>query len=336
MTEKTQNYINRAKEIHGDKYDYSLVTDIKTNKQKIDIICKIHGKFTQTVSSHINSKRNCPKCMNAYRKTTQEALDLFVKTHSNKYAYLPFDYKNNKQKIKIVCKEHGVFEQVIKEHINGSGCPKCAKNYKIGNMDGFLDRVLSKFSLDYMKRYDYSKCVYIGYDEEITINCITHGPFDTTPHKHLSGYGCQKCAANSSKKEKLWLDSLGIRDLKKQYRLRINGRSYLVDGYSPSLKTAYEFHGDFFHGNPKFFDKSDKNPVAKKTFGELFNKTQIKKKEIENAGYKYVFIWESDFDNRMYKNREIQSSWKGLIEKNKSDVQHIIAYENLWKYADGE
>jgi len=55
----TEEFIIKAKEIHGDKYDYSLVNYIRNNK-KVKIICKKHGIFTQSPTNHMNG--GCPIC----------------------------------------------------------------------------------------------------------------------------------------------------------------------------------------------------------------------------------------------------------------------------------
>jgi len=57
----TDKFITRAKEIHGNKYDYSLV-DYKTNKTKVKIICPNHGIYLQIPNSHLSSKTGCPIC----------------------------------------------------------------------------------------------------------------------------------------------------------------------------------------------------------------------------------------------------------------------------------
>lgn len=57
---KTEFFINQAKEIHGDKYDYSLV-EYKSAKTKILIICEEHDIFEQTPDGHL-SDRGCPIC----------------------------------------------------------------------------------------------------------------------------------------------------------------------------------------------------------------------------------------------------------------------------------
>ena len=59
------------------------------------------------------------------RLTTKEFIEESKKIHKNKYDYSLTVYVNNKTKVKIICPEHGVFEQRVDLHKNGSGCPKC-------------------------------------------------------------------------------------------------------------------------------------------------------------------------------------------------------------------
>ncbi len=118
--------------VHGDRYDYSLVEYVSTH-EKIKIICKEHGLFTQTPSHHKRGK-NCPKC-NPYKKLTQEE---FIKKclliHGDKYDYSLVEYKNSNTRISIICKIHGVFNQKPKDHVVNGGCSKC----------GSIKRVLNK------------------------------------------------------------------------------------------------------------------------------------------------------------------------------------------------
>lgn len=57
----TERFISKAKEVHGDKYDYSEVK-LKGMDTKVNIICSIHGPFEQTPSKHINSRHGCQEC----------------------------------------------------------------------------------------------------------------------------------------------------------------------------------------------------------------------------------------------------------------------------------
>jgi len=57
----TEDFIKRAKEVHGNKYDYSKV-NYKSLESKVTIICPIHGEFEQRADSHLFQKSGCPKC----------------------------------------------------------------------------------------------------------------------------------------------------------------------------------------------------------------------------------------------------------------------------------
>lgn len=57
----TEEFVEKARRIHGDRYDYSLVVYGKDNNVPVKIICKKHGVFEQTPRSHLSGK-NCWRC----------------------------------------------------------------------------------------------------------------------------------------------------------------------------------------------------------------------------------------------------------------------------------
>ena len=66
MKRTLEQFIEKAKQIHGDKYDYSLV-EYDNCKKKIKILCKKCGNiFEQTPDKHINAKEGCKYCPNAF------------------------------------------------------------------------------------------------------------------------------------------------------------------------------------------------------------------------------------------------------------------------------
>lgn len=331
MTEKTQWYINRAREIHKDFYSYELVENIKRNTDRIDIVCPIHGVFNQIVSCHINAKQGCSACSGNKKRTKEDLFEQFKSVHGDKYSYGEFEYRGNKQKIPIICPKHGEFLQGVKEHYLGGGCPQCAPNYKL-DKETFLVKLEEKLGKEKVAKLDYSDFEYIGYDTITTVSCPKHGPYEVTPHKLMSGYGCKRCVTNSSNSENEWLDELNIPDLRRQCSIRVNGRAWIVDGYSPSTNTVYEFHGDFFHGNPQYFHPEDENPVSKKTFGELYLKTKKKQEMFENDGYIYKYIWESEF--KKSKGQKCSPKYKELRKEWVEHVQKRIEREKLWMQAE--
>jgi len=120
----TESFIEKAKCIHNNKYDYSKVNYINTDTQII-IICKEHGEFTQIPDFHINRKCGCPKCSNNVKLDVSEFIEKAEKIHNNTYDYSKVIYFNNYTSIIIICKKHGEFLQKPFVHLSSHGCPSC-------------------------------------------------------------------------------------------------------------------------------------------------------------------------------------------------------------------
>ena len=123
-----EEWISRAKQKHGNKYDYSKV-DYQGAHKHVEIICPIHNVFSQVASRHVSGS-GCPKCGDERaaakkRKSTADWVKGFQKVHGDRYSYPDFQIKNGKEKINIICRKHGPFEQTATAHQNGSGCPDC-------------------------------------------------------------------------------------------------------------------------------------------------------------------------------------------------------------------
>ena len=149
----TEKFIEKSKNIHGDKYDYSLseYTGVFNN---IKIICKVHGVFEQLPNNHFK-KLGCPKCSGIKKLTQDEFIEKSRLIHSNKFDYSLVQYKNNRKKVKIICPNHGVFEQEPSSHMNnGAGCPFCLNSkgeVKIKN-------ILDNYKLEYIQQYKFKDC----------------------------------------------------------------------------------------------------------------------------------------------------------------------------------
>jgi uncharacterized protein YxeA len=107
---------------HKYKYDYSEVHYVRGDK-KVKIKCKKHGIFEQTPNAHKNGQ-GCPKC-SGRGKTKSEIIDEFNELHEFKYDYSLMDFVCSTQKVKIKCKDHGVFEITPNAHLQGIGCKFC-------------------------------------------------------------------------------------------------------------------------------------------------------------------------------------------------------------------
>lgn len=171
-----EKFIKKAIKKHGDKYDYSLV-DYKNTKIKIKIICPKHGEFLQTPNGHLcgNGCSKCGKCL-----TTDEFIELSRKKHGDKYDYSLVEYRNNKTKVKIICKEHGEFFQKPSHHLH-SNCPKCSLEKNKRTKDEFIENSKKKHG----NKYDYSLVNIInGVRVKVKIICPKHGIFLQSPDNH--------------------------------------------------------------------------------------------------------------------------------------------------------
>jgi len=136
-TDTIEQFIEKAKKVHGDLYDYSKVKYIN-NRTKVEIICDKHGSFFQKPNSHIDSGYKCTNCCKTTKQTKEQVLDIFKNTHGDEYDYSKFEYINNLTKSTIICKKHGEFLQRPKQHRRGEGCPVCGIEKSAKNGKGFF------------------------------------------------------------------------------------------------------------------------------------------------------------------------------------------------------
>jgi hypothetical protein len=195
MKKKTrEEFIIKAKEVHGDRYDYSLVNYVNNNT-KVKIICPEHGVFEQAPVKHVNARQGCSICgniitHNKQRKSKEEFIIKAKEVHGDKYNYSLVDYVNNNTKVKIICPEHGVFEQAPVNHLSGKGCKYCGGTAK-------FDKTLFiiKAKEVHGDRYDYSLVDYVNNSTKVKIICPEHGVFEVTPNNHTSKkHNCKKCS----------------------------------------------------------------------------------------------------------------------------------------------
>lgn len=118
-----QEFIERAKQIHGDKYEYNNLC-FGGNKKRLNIICRKHGPFQQSAWNHL-SGFGCRVCSNTVPLNATKFIEKSKQIHGDKYDYSMTVYTKIRDKVSIICKQHGEFEQVAKNHLEGYGCQKC-------------------------------------------------------------------------------------------------------------------------------------------------------------------------------------------------------------------
>lgn len=155
---KKEDFIKKSENKHGKLYSYQEV-NYKNSKTKVIIHCKNHGNFLQTPSEHLSGS-GCPKCGKEKIKqkktlTIEKFLQKANLKHNNKYDYsLIKDIKSSKNKISIICKVHGIFNQRLNAHLRGNRCPKC----KISIGEEKIMNFLIKNSIEYTFQKRFKEC----------------------------------------------------------------------------------------------------------------------------------------------------------------------------------
>ena len=153
---KTQEeVILNAQKVHGNRYDYSLL-DYNNNSTKITIICKDHGPFDQLPTAHINQKQDCPKCKGRGKTNNEKIIDA-QKVHGYRYDYSLFNFIKSKEKVTIICKDHGQFKLLYDNHIRKKyGCPNC--NNSKGEIK--INEILIKNNIKYESQKSFNGCKF--------------------------------------------------------------------------------------------------------------------------------------------------------------------------------
>lgn len=191
ITISQEDFINRSKSIHGDKYDYSKSIYTKTT-DKIIITCPIHGDFITTPVVHWTGSI-CPIC-----RESNKFINIVSEIHNNYYNYSKTIYKTRKDIIIVTCPIHGDFKIKAINHQNGAKCPDCIKSEKLINF-------INKSKLLYHNKYDYSEVNYIDSRSKIKLKCNDCNTlFEQTPSKHLQNIGCPTCSRLNNQNKIDW------------------------------------------------------------------------------------------------------------------------------------
>ena len=290
-----EEWIKKAKEVHGDKYDYSKVEYVNS-RTKVCIICPKHGEFWQKASAHLMGQ-GCQKCYGNYKMTTEEFIKRARKIHGDKYDYSKVEYTgDNKTKICIICPEHGEFWQVPNSHLSGNGCSVCRYEENKKKLRKSKEDFVKEAKEVHGDKYDYSKVEYTGTNKtKVCIVCPEHGEFWQTPLNHLHGVGCPIC-----KESKLENELAEVLNENKIKFIRRCGQSVLgwlgrqhLDFYLPEHNVAIECQGIQHFRPVNAFG-------GEKTFYDTVGRDLIKIQKCLNNGVKLLHFSKSNH-NTFYK-----------------------------------
>lgn len=288
-----EEFIEKAVSVHGDEYDYSKV-EYKNSKTKVCIVCPEHGEFFQTPAKHL-SGQGCPKCRygkvsRSLKRDLRQVIEKCREVHGDEYDYsLIKEYNNDREKLPIVCRKHGVFRQTMANHINGrQGCPKCGLEKSVDSkrltFEKFKQRAVEKHD----GRYNYIECEMAeGNETKVAIVCRKHGVFIQKAANHLFGQGCPKCATERVHERQ--------RDTKESF-----------------IRKATSVHGNRYGYDKVEYENTNTKVLI--TCPEHGDFLQEPGNHLQGNGCPSCVDWSSNVENEIH--GFICSEYKGRVERN--------------------
>lgn len=348
----TELFVEKAKSIHGEKYDYSNAKYTSGSRQ-LSIRCIKHNlRFDVSPESHLKGK-GCPLCeqeeiamyeegkneaiqrRSDYRKiqaekrkrskeliqgrppknyTWESFVNLAKLIHGDEYDYqfVEKEFVNVNTPVTIICKRHGDFPQKPRKHLMGQGCPRCIG--RLRTTESFIEEALEV----HKGHYTYDKVKFVDYATPVTITCKLHGDFPMRPLKHLRGEGCPQCQTSKMELEIVALLQSHLStpiELQKHFTwLRIK-QQLALDIYLPEYKIAIECQGEqHFIARPVFGGE-----VALKKQQE---RDRVKSELCKQHGIQILYYTRNG--NQLPKEYEFGSIF--------SSKQKLL--EEIWKYSN--
>ncbi len=259
-----EEFINNAQKKHGSRYDYSQ-SIYEGSDQKITIICKLHGEFSQKPYDH-ECGHGCPDCaieLNAKNATldNEEIIKKFKEKHGSRYDYSKVNYTKYHNKVTVTCLIHGDFYASPANHINGTGCYECGRitSAKKNSINGLSKK--NNFAAIFpekAKMWHPTKNKNKKPDEFLPMSnqkahwqCEFGHEFvaEISSLGRSTSNGCRMCSHQTSAPEVRILAECEYIFSEVLSRFRIENHE--IDIYIPELKIGIEFDGSYWHKSKK-------------------------------------------------------------------------------------
>jgi len=284
LSDTREDFIRKAIEKHGDKYDYSLVEYV-SSREKVKIRCKKCGSiFEQAPAMHLTGN-GCSVCNPPHQKLThEEFVERLAQTHPN--LEVLSEYQGKDRKITVRCKIHDYTYQTTPHRlVQGANCKYCYYEREKKNKTNKLDKVLSEIKRIHGDKYEYPniESEYVTSKSKLTIICPIHGEFHQSYNKHVSHHhGCPLC--DESYYEKQTAQTLDDLNIKYEREKQFNWLGLqTLDFYLPEHKMALEIQGEFH-----FQSFTIKNTVVNHM--NQVRRDERKHKLCEENGVKLIYI----------------------------------------------
>ena len=293
----TDEFIRRAKEVHGDKYSYNQ-TEYKRQRNKVVITCPEHGDFKQLARKHLEGQ-GCPMCAieNKSKKqlsSTESFIEKAKAVHGDCYDYSLVNYIGAKKNVKIICPKHGPFLKSPHHHLQGQGCPKCSAEQELKRKTKTIDQFIKEARKVHANKYDYSDVDYKAGSIPVAIICREHGMFWQRPDEHLRGKGCPACSESKLEKEvrKMLEESCINFETEKTFSWLINNETnahLFLDFYLADKNLAIECQGEQHFKPVDFFG-------GKETLKKQKKLDKLKNTLCKKNGIKVIYFSSKEFE----------------------------------------
>ena len=304
---KTEEFIQRSIDIHGDKYGYDKSVYINS-RTKVKIWCNTCKKYFWQNPKHHMYGRGCKYCgniiiSNKHRKTLEYFIIDSINVHGDMYGYDRTIYINSNTKIEIYCKKcKNYFWQLPLNHLRGARCRKCADKKECIRKTLTVKEFKEKSTVVHgVNRYHYDKVIYDGSKTKVKIWCNTCKKyFWQTPSMHLQGQGCPKCRESKGEKEiSKYLDKYKIEYISQKWFTDCRNIHPLpFDFYISKYNICIEYQGEQHYktvqgiGNKKFTLEE-----SKQNFKKQQKHDNIKREYCKNNNITLIEIPYWDFKN---------------------------------------
>ncbi|MBP5724030.1 MAG: hypothetical protein J6X18_10725 [Bacteroidales bacterium] len=322
--ERKRAFIEKAREVHGDKYDYSEVEYVnnRTPVKIIDKNCPENPVFYQSPTNHLNGQGNpyyrSSRISNTKHMKWEELYERLKASHPGENLEYPEqDVKNFHDKIRIIDHdlrpdgtEYGEYIQEVNAHLKGSGHPQKAIDRSAQNQRYATEEFIRRAKLVHQDDdYNYDSVEYVDARTKVDVFCNKigadgkpHGYFKATPDNFLQGKGCPKCGNHVSKGEDEIAEFIEWLGLGVERRMRINPK-YELDIYVPEKRFAVEFDGLRWHCEARGKDK-----------WYHYNKS----KDCQENGVFIIHVFEDEW---LFKKEIVKAKIAHALGKDSSDIK---------------
>jgi len=280
----TAIFVNKARLVHGDIFDYSRATEIDESGRCV-IICPNHGAFWQFRGNHLEG-RGCQLCSNEARTTTVAE---FIERARAVHGDATFDYsrveqfKSTQGRVLIICPDHGEFLQAARDHMRGVGCSQCSQLRSKVTFAEFVARARTAHG----DRYEYLEDSWGAERGFVTVICPDHGAYRQNWYNHSIGMGCGRCRSFVSKPE---IEIFELISEAASEEVLQSDRKVIcpkeLDIWIPELRLSIEFNGTAYH---------DKAAWADSRSGDSWSREREKSAICAAQGIRLLQVWEDDY-----------------------------------------